>query len=307
MSRRLRLLSAWLRLTEKRRLSREADPARLRRGFERQSRLFLPAPRGATRRMLPLGDREALAVRGAGGPDRQDAPILHFHGGAYVMGSPRTHWKMLARLSALTGRPAFLPAYRLAPEHPCPAAIEDALAVWRAICTRYDPARIVLGGDSAGGGLALGLLGEILRLGLPAPGALYAMSPFTDMTFSGASIRENAERDALLPVSRLADLRKMVMAGGDPEDPRISPLQARFAGAGPVWLCCSEAEILRDDTLRMAARLRDDGVAVTLVREQTPPHVWPIFAGLIPEADVTLDALARWIEETVPDARFSCP
>lgn len=295
MSLRLALLSRWLRLTERRMLARARDPAPLRRRFERQARL-LPAPRGARRETVSVAGRPALRVTGAGTGAKDGAGLLlHFHGGAYVFGSPRTHWKMLARLSAATGCPALLPDYRLAPEHPFPAAFTDALAIWEEICTRFDPGRVVIGGDSAGGGLALALLAEILRRDLPRPAGTYAMSPFTDMTLSGASLRENASRDALLPASRMADLRDLVLAGADPADWRASPLEAAFTGAGPVWLSCSETEILRDDTLRLASRLWGQGIRTTLHVAKDVPHAWPIFGGILPEADAALADLAEWV------------
>jgi acetyl esterase/lipase len=280
-------------MTEKRRLARETDPVALRRSFETRARLFFHAPRGAVSERDRLGDMPVLRVR-AGGVAGKAAPLLlYFHGGGYVFGSPETHRAMLARLSGETGSPACLPAYRLAPEHGFPAAVEDALAVWRAVAGR--PGGVILGGDSAGGGLALALLGEVLRQGLPVPRGCFALSPLTDLTFSGQSLRSNAASDVMLPAGRAAEMAQIYLQGATADDPRASPLFADFTGAPPVWLCAGDTEILLDDTRRMAARLRAQGATVTEIIEHDLPHVWPYFHTLLPEARETLHALAAWI------------
>ena len=290
---RARLINLGLRLFEKRRLSRTEAPEDLRRGFERSAWMLFHAPRGSCFEPGALAGVPALKVSGPGA--HENRLLLYFHGGGYVMGSPATHKAMLARLSALTGCVAWLPDYRKAPEHPFPGAIEDALAVYAALCADGPAGRIVLGGDSAGGGLALALLAEICAKGLPQPAGTFAFSPLTDMTFSGDSFVDNARADVMLPVSRARDMEEMYLAGADPSDPRASPLFGRFAGAGPVWLSVGDTEILLDDTRRMAAHLIGQGVAVTQVTARNLPHVWPIFQRLMPEANATLDELARWI------------
>ncbi|MDQ2092147.1 alpha/beta hydrolase [Marimonas arenosa] len=290
---RARALNGVLRLIEKRRLARIEHPEELRQSFERSARLMFHGPRGS--RYVPdrLENVPALKVRGPGADDRE--LLLYFHGGGYVMGSPATHRAMLARISALTGRVAVMPDYRKAPEHPFPAAIDDALAAYGALIAAGPSRRIVLGGDSAGGGIALALLGQICRLGLPQPAATFAFSPLTDMTFSGDSFRDNAVVEAMLPTSRAKDLEVMYLNGADPRDPRASPLFADFAGVGPVWMCVGDTEILRDDTLRMAAVLRRQGVEVNEVIARDLPHVWPIFQRIIPEAEATLTQVSGWI------------
>jgi acetyl esterase/lipase len=293
-----RLLNPWLRVTEKRRLAREADPAALRRSFEIRARLFFPAPRGTCLARGRLSDLPVQWVTARGVARRTGPLLLHFHGGGYVFGSSDTHRGMLGRLSAVTGLPACLPDYRLAPEHPFPAALEDALAVWRALGAR--PGGVVLGGDSAGGGLALALMGEILRLGLPPPLGLFALSPLTDLTLSGESLRGNARADAMLPASRAAEGVALYLGGAAPDDPRASPLFADFRGAPPAWLAVSDTEILLDDTRRMAVRLGHDGVDVTEVVTRDLPHVWPFFQPVLPEANATLRQLGGWISRLSP-------
>lgn len=287
------LLNCYLRWMERPHMAR-AEPRHLRRALEIKSRLFLHAPLGSRIWQKPVNGRPARWVspaRAAQGP-----LILYYHGGGYVFGAPRTHQAMLAQLAKRSGLPVCLPSYRLAPEHPFPAAFEDALAAYVALADH--PGGVFLGGDSAGGGLALAVLAATLRRDLPRPLGVFAFSPFTDMTFSGDSLHDNARADVVLPAERMEELRTFYMEGADPSDPRVSPLFADFTDAPPVWLTAGDTEILLDDTRRMAARLRMQGVAVTELIEHDLPHVWPLFAPFLPEARATLDALAHWI--TIP-------
>ena len=269
-----------------------ADPIVARKRFDRQARLAFRAPRGCH-----IGARDGLPdglwtePEGGAQPAPDQKLILYLHGGAYIMGAPETHAPMLATLSLNARLPAFLPRYRLAPEHPFPAAYDDALTAWDALIGQgWPPGRIVLGGDSAGGGLALALLAALCQRGTP-PAGLFAFSPWTDLTFTGAAIRQNARADQYLPVTRLDEVRDFVLNGADPADPRISPLFADFPQPPPVLIHAARSEILRDDALRMAGPLprADIRLAGDL------PHVWPIFHNVLPEARATLDDTARFI------------
>lgn len=289
MSWQLFLLNRHLRWFEKPALARH-DKDRLRRSFAFRSRLFFHAPWASVFRRDTLG---GVPVQWARAHGAGAAPvILYLHGGAYVFGSSDTHRAMLARISSLTGLPACLPDYRLAPEHPFPAQIEDALDCYRALRARH---AVILGGDSAGGGLAFALLHEILRLGLDRPEGLFAFSPLTDVTFSGASVTENAGRDNLLTAERIGEMLEMFLGNRDPADPRASPLLGRFDGAPPVWMTVGDTEILRDDAVRMQAALQAQGVTSVLHVKPDHPHVWPIFHNILPEANATLRDLAGWI------------
>jgi len=206
---------------------------------------------------------------------------------------------MLARLARLTGCEVIAPDYRLAPEHPFPAAVRDARSAWDGLIARgYQPEDVVIGGDSAGGNLALGLLAALLSEGI-RPAGLYAFSPVTDLTFSGASIRANEGSDRLLPAARRGDLVRFYLGGAAPDDPRASPLLADFAAPPPVFLQFSETEILADDSRRMAAKLRAAGAVVTLDSWPDAPHVWVLFDGFIPEAREGLKRAAAFV-----NARF---
>lgn len=285
-------LNAWLRAVEKPAL-RRGTPDRVRRRFEMIARLAFHGPRDVAADWTEHGGRPALALTPRGAPTAPTAPtVLYFHGGGFVFGSPKTHQAMLARLARSVGLRAVLPRYRLAPEHPFPAAVEDAMAVYRALAGRGP---VILGGDSAGGALALTVLAEALKGGVPKPLGVFAFSPLTDLTFSGDSVARNAVQEAVLPADRAPDLVAFYLGDRAADDPCVSPLFAEFRGAPPVWLCAGTGEILLDDTRRMAARLRDQGVDVTEVIETDLPHVWPIFHNTLPEARKTLGAVGAWI------------
>lgn len=293
MSLRSFLINLWLKNVEKPQLSR-ATVEQARRRFERKARTFFRAPSGAVFNIVGMGDETksvpTLTVEQQGaGP-----VILYFHGGAYVFGSPHTHRAMVAWLSKYCGLTTALVSYRRAPESRFPAALEDAVTAYR--FAAETPGGVILGGDSAGGGLALALLAEIKRLGLPLPLGTFALSPLTDLSFSAASIRSNAASDVVLPAERAAEMAELYLGDADPKDPRSSPLFADFEGMPPVWLAVSDTEILLDDTRRMATRLEEQGVAVTSVQERNLPHVWPLFRGYLPEGDRTLRQLADWIK-----------
>lgn len=286
MTLRLRLLNLYLRLCEKPAMARARSPAQLRRSFERKARIFFHGPRGVRARPWRGGGLELS------GP--ADAPlILYLHGGGFVFGSPRTHLAMVARLCAMTGMGAILPHYRLAPEHPFPAAHHDVLAAYRAVMDH--PGGVFVGADSAGGALALSLLAQITALGLPQPLGTFAFSPLTDLSYSGASFTQNARSDVVLPAERAGELAEMFLVGASARDPLASPLFARFTGAGPVWLTVGDREILLDDTRRMSAHLRSQGVEVTETIKPGHPHVWPIFHNTLPEARQTLSEVAGWL------------
>lgn len=294
MSLRARLLNGWLRLTEKPFLARATSAAALRASFEIKACLFFRAPFGVSRIWGHLAGRRALHVSATAS---KDAPVLlYFHGGGFVFGSPRTIAKMVAHLVKRARARAVLPQYPLAPEAPFPAGVDHALAAYLALLAEgVDPARIVIGGDSAGGNLALSLLARIMASDVARPAGVFALSAVTDLTYSGKSISENARAEAVLPAARMNEMTEVYINGHGRDDPRISPLFADFHGAPPVWLAVGDTEILRDDSLRMAERLRAQGVSVDLTVEHDLPHAWPMFHTMIPEAHVTLDALALWI------------
>ena len=297
MSWQLTLAKAWMRLGVKPVLAHMNEVRLARALLDRLApKVFRPPPLSLFRAGR-LAGRPALWISNRPGshPPVPGRHILYFHGGGYIAGSPSTHRAMLARLSRLTGVEVVAPRYRLAPEHPFPAAFEDARAAFDALVGQgISPKNIILGGDSAGGSLALSLLAQLTAEGR-APRALFAFSPLTDMTFSGPSFLTNAGRDPILPASRAELLADWVLAGADPADPRISPLFATFHGPPPVLLQCADSEILRDDTARMAKVLLAAGGDAILDEWQECPHVWQLMDGLVPEARQALTRVASFV------------
>ncbi|MGB3244764.1 MAG: alpha/beta hydrolase [Sulfitobacter sp.] len=276
---------------------RSRTPVPLRRALETQARLFFHAPRGTRRCWITLGQVKALEVvpRNLGA---QGKVLFYIHGGGFTFGSPRTHSAMVAQLAYRLGVRAVLPQYRLAPEAPYPAAPDDVYAAWRGLIeTGVNPSNIVVGGDSAGGALAFGLVAHLIKRGEATPGAVFGFSPLTDLTHSGDSFRQNAEADVMLPAEWAKDLAEMFLQGQAGDDPRISPLQGDFRGGPPAWVTVGDTEILRDDGRRMVAHYTAQGGNATLVERHDLPHVWPIFHNILPEARETLDQLATWIRQ----------
>ncbi len=297
MSRRLALFNRGLRLFVKPRLRRTHDVETGRQDFARAARLFFRRP---SHTFAPDRDDPRLTwIRT--GPVTPRRLIFYVHGGAYLVGSPATHRGLMARLSRLTGIEVCAPSYRLAPEHPAPAAFEDVASAFQTVLDRgYRPEDIVLAGDSAGGGTVLALLAKLCDQG-QRPRALVAFSPWTDLDMTGVSLRTNALSDPLLPPDRMDEIVGMVLKGTSPRDPRVSPLYARFDAPPPVMLHYSQTEILRDDAVRMGARLQEQGGRVVLQRHDSAPHAWPIFDGWFPEARATLKASAQFIQASFED------
>ncbi|WP_415919181.1 alpha/beta hydrolase [Tateyamaria sp. SN6-1] len=290
------LLNRYLRLTEKPYMRRVRDPDALRRSFRIKARVFFHPPWGTQQGVRTLGPVEALRIS----PRRKttDAVLLYVHGGGFVFGAPETHAAMVANLANRAGIEAILPRYPLAPEHPYPAAPDAVEACYHALRDEHPDRAIIMGGDSAAGALVLTVLARLLQKGAPLPAGVFALSPLTDLGYTGDSVRDNAAADVILPAERVHETAEMYLgttAHSEVTDPDVSPLFADFTGAPPIWLTASATEILRDDSRRMADRLRAQGVPVTYLEEGDLPHVWPLFHNMLPEARRTLQRLSDWI------------
>jgi monoterpene epsilon-lactone hydrolase len=229
--------------------------------------------------------------------------IYYCHGGGYIVGSPIAYRRFANRLARSSGCDVAVIDYRLAPEHPFPAAPDDALAGYRALLAAgHAAADIVIGGDSAGGNLALVTLLRVKAEGLPLPARAFLLSPWADLAATGASIEENAAADPMLPAARIADAASLY-AGVTPRDhPLVSPLYGDYAGLPPLLLLAGSTEILRDDAVRVAERARAAGVAATLKIWPRMPHVFPVLADVLPEGRRALYHIAEFIRQ-LPGAR----
>jgi acetyl esterase/lipase len=257
---------------------------------------------------LPSGPRRLAVVDAPSGirgewivprdDDAQAGPvILYLHGGGYVAGSPRMYRSVTGALSARCKARVFVLDYRLAPEHPFPAGVHDAVVAYRWLLEReIDPKRIVIAGDSAGGGLAVSSLLALRDAGIAAPAGAVLIGPWLDLKTTGDSMKTNAASDKVVVVypgeSRLA--RAYVGDAGRLDDPAASGLYADVQGFPPLLIQASHIEVLRDDAVRFDEKARAAGVDSTLHLFDGVPHVWHLFAGL-PETRDALTEIAAFV------------
>jgi acetyl esterase/lipase len=217
--------------------------------------------------------------------------VLYLHGGSYIAGSINSHRALAANIAASAGARALVVDYRLAPEHPYPAALEDALAVYHWLLANDNPAdKIYIAGDSAGGGLAAALLLALRDAGDPSPAAAVCISALTDMAFTGESIKTKADVDLILDLGKEIQFASMYLGDTDPRAPLVSPLYADLRGLPPLLIQVGSDEILQSDSTRLAEKARAAGVNVTLEVWEGMQHVWHFAASLIPEGR---DAICR--------------
>jgi epsilon-lactone hydrolase len=271
-------------------LARARTAADFRRIFEAPT---FPDPKGVTYEPGSVGGVKGEWVRPKAGPGLR---MLYIHGGGFIACSPRTHRPITGAL-ALRGFTIFAPDYRLAPEHPFPAAVEDVTAVWQAF--RAEGAACVAG-ESAGGNLALVLMGEARARGLPMPWAATLFSPATDFVSTDGSRATNAWRDAMFDPKALAQIGAMYLGSADQADPRISPIYGDPAGFPPLLFHVGAREVLRDDSVRMAERARAAGVETELKIFPVVSHAWQFAAGMLPEARASLDEAAAFLKAHAP-------
>jgi epsilon-lactone hydrolase len=226
--------------------------------------------------------------------------LLFMHGGGYELGSLRSDGELAARLGRASGMRVLFPEYRLAPEHPFPAAIDDVLAVWRWLRTgqNLSARSIAVAGDSAGGGLAVALLVAVRDAGEALPAAAVLMSPTVDLTSSGASMTERVDQDPFSTPALLRQLASDYLAGADPKTPLASPLFASLAGLPPLLIQVGTADLLLSDSERLATAAAEAGVDVILEVGEGLPHVYPIMLGT-PEAAEATEQTGKFLRARV--------
>ena len=273
----------------------------VRQRFKRMEWLVPPPPRGTKTRQFNIGDLPAVSimVREA----RPDADVLFLHGGAYVVGSFRNYGHFTWRLGKAARARVLAIDYRLAPEHPYPAALQDALTAYRWLLGQgADPKRMLFAGDSAGGGLTLALLLKLRDEGQPLPAGTVTMSPWTDLAMTGASLHTNADRDPMLVASEVPRLAAIYLDGADPRDPYASPLYGDPRGLPPTLIQAGGDEILRDDAVRMAEKMKAAGCDVELQISPCMPHVFQLLVTVMPEAQAAVAEVARFARRVLPES-----
>jgi len=254
-------------------------------------------PRGVTSQAVQAGgvSCEWLCPAGVQNGPRASTPgvfhktILYLHGGGFLLGWYNSHRWLVAHFANACGACALAVDYRLAPEHPFPAALDDCLAVYRSLLQGgTDPGKIIFAGDSAGGNLVLTMLLALKDTGEPLPAAGVCLSPVTDFATRAPSYQTNARTDAALPLKFIDAVGPAYLAGADPLQPLISPLYGDLRGLPPLLVQAGGAERLRDDAIRFAEKARQAGVDVTLTIYPHMWHVWQIFTPYLPEANRAL-------------------
>ena len=279
MSLRASVISFVLRHTIRKQMSTFEEPAALRK---QMGRSMGKPPADVAVEQVDAGGvpAERLVPEAAA----SDAVLLYLHGGGYLFGSPDSHRDIACRLARAAKLEVLLIDYRLAPEHPFPAAVEDATAAYRWLLAEgFAAERIVIAGDSAGGGLATALMVHLKTLELPLPGAAALISPWVDMTLLSESLLGNAESDVMLSPEAINRFATHYLNGQDPRSPLASPLYADLSGLPPVYVIVGSGEVLLNDAKSLDENLKAAGGRAELTVWPGMPHAFPVFSRLVPE------------------------
>jgi epsilon-lactone hydrolase len=297
MSRRAELLILSLRYLKKRQ-SRVATPlATVRRRLKLIERIVPGPPAGTQTIAIDAGGVDAVCITVP--QSHNDRYVLFFHGGGYVVGSAPLYRDFTWRIAIAARARVLYFDYRLAPEHPFPAAVEDSITVYRWLAGRLDHRRIAFLGDSAGGGLALGALHKLRDAGLALPGAVVAVSPWTDLALTGQSLQSNAAADPMMNVSAMPSLANQYLAGADPRNPYASPLYGSPSGLPPTLIQVGSDEILRDDAVRMAEKLKAAGCNIEIEVWPRMPHAWHLYARILPEGHHAIERIGEFLHRNL--------
>ncbi len=271
-------------------------PIEQRRAAMEAVTAMFPVPDDVTREPVDAGGIPAEWIA-APGADAERV-IYYLHGGGYALGSISSHGEMISRLSRASGARALAIDYRLSPEHPFPAAVEDATTAYRwLLSTGVDPARIVIAGDSAGGGLTVATLVSLRDAGDPLPAAAVCLSPWVDMEAIGDSMTTKAEADPMINREDVPKGAQAYLNGADPRTPLASPIHADLSGLPPLLIHVGTAEVLLDDSTRLAEKAKAGGVDVTLEPSDDMIHVFQFFASRLPEAQQAIDRIGEFVRQ----------
>lgn len=281
-----------LRRLVQQKLAKTSTPSQARKVFGKSPVTKVP---GVSFIFAQLG-----GTKGEWALPQQNTPdiMLYLHGGGYFACTPITY-RPITGAFARYGFRVFTPDYRLAPEHPFPAALDDALDAYRSLLATYGSKQIVIAGDSAGGGLALGMMLAAREAQLPLPAGIVLFSPWTDLAGTGDSLKTNAKSESLLIADRVGDVAELYLAGTDPKTPKASPLYGDLSGLPPVLIQASDQEILLDDSVRLAERIKSVNGDVHLEIWPKLPHVWQFCQIFLPEARLALKQAADFARQTL--------
>jgi epsilon-lactone hydrolase len=247
-----------------------------------------------------IGGRPAEWVRVAGSGYRTEPGsgrvVLYFHGGGFFMSSPVEHRAISWRTARACRGPLLAVDYRKAPDHAFPAWLDDATAAYDAVLAfGHTPADIVVSGDSAGGNIALALAHRARRTGRPMPGKLVLFSPWADLACQGKSFRSNSRRDAMFDTRGVRALGQFLTQSCDPYDPEVSPVYGDYKGFPEMLLFAGSTEVFLDDARTVARRAREAGVRAELYVYRHMPHVFPMFAGILPAAKGAFERVEKFV------------
>jgi acetyl esterase/lipase len=240
-------------------------------------------------------DLDGLRTMPKSGAD-SDRAVLFFHGGGYVFGSARMYRHLVGRIAKAAGVPVYQPDYRLAPEHPHPAAVDDGLDAYRAMLDRVAPERLVVGGDSAGGNLTVAVLQRARSEGLPMPAGTFLLSPWLDLRGVPAE-RANVDTELLILPASVDRATAFYVGDRDVGDPAVSPILGPMEGLPPTLVQVASNELLYDDSAAFADVAAAAGVEVTLEVEDGLWHVWQLMAPVLPEARASIASIARFVTD----------
>ncbi|MDB5511117.1 MAG: alpha/beta hydrolase [Enterovirga sp.] len=270
----------------------------LREAYDRFLTTSFPLPAGVAATPAELGSVPALRLepRQAGG-----MTVLHFHGGGYLIGSAQSSVEYAHRLAQAVDGACYTVEYRLAPEHPYPAALDDAVEAYRGLLATGTPAdRILLSGESSGGGLAVALALVLRGAGVPLPAGIIAVAPFADLTLSGESLQKENGNDPAANRDLLTFMGASYFQGHEPTDPLVSPVFGDLSGLPPMFVAATQGEVLLSDATRLIERATKAGVRVTSTIVAESVHVFTLFP-FLPETQSTLAAIRSWAEALRPE------
>jgi acetyl esterase/lipase len=256
----------------------------------------LPMPPNVEVQQTTVGNIAAEWLRPVGTTDNR--AVLYLHGGAYTMGSCTTHRALASRIAIASQTPALLPEFRLAPEYPFPAALEDGVAIYRWLIEQgISPQKIVVAGDSSGGGLAIALTVLLRDKDVPLPAAITCLSPWADLELTGESLTTRAQVDPMCSLEESQYHAVHYIGKHDARAPLLSPIYADLHGLPPILIQVGDREILLSDAIRLTQRARKDGVDAELEVWDGMWHVWHLFARYVPEGQRAIDKIGAFIRK----------